>query len=84
MQLTQRALIASNKTVRPSPPTLTPYSMLTPFDRQSIRTAEDGLISFQFMIPLASPSRRDNEKRSVTDLSGFVEFLCVPLEEEVG
>jgi len=52
---------------------------------QSIRTAEDGLISFQYMIPLAVLTRSyGGEKKTQTDLSGFVEFLCVPLEEEVG
>ncbi|KAL8278047.1 hypothetical protein RQP46_009507 [Phenoliferia psychrophenolica] len=42
--------------------------------KTSIRTADDGLISFQFMIPLG---RRGGESNN-----GFVEFLCVPLDDE--
>ncbi|KAM0747330.1 Rad1-domain-containing protein [Meredithblackwellia eburnea MCA 4105] len=42
--------------------------------KTSIRTADDGLISFQFMIPM--------NRRGTDNKYGFVEFLCVALDEE--
>lgn len=38
-------------------------------NKQSIRTAEDGLISFQFMVPLSARAKAGDGKE------GFVEFL---------
>ncbi|KAK4053338.1 checkpoint clamp complex protein Rad1 [Microbotryomycetes sp. JL221] len=42
----------------------------------SIRTQDDGIMSFQFMIPMTS--KRKNPEAS----HGFVEFLCVALDDE--
>lgn len=67
IQLTTKALIASTKTVSPSLfPLFLPFLNL--WNHQSIRTAEDGLVSFQLMIPLW------RGKGGVSH-EGFVEFL---------
>ncbi|TNY21469.1 Rad1/Rec1/Rad17 [Rhodotorula diobovata] len=44
----------------------------------SIRTDEEGLISLQFMIPLSPRGARASVAEGKI---GFVEFLCVPLDE---
>ncbi|KAM0787227.1 hypothetical protein ACM66B_006465 [Microbotryomycetes sp. NB124-2] len=44
--------------------------------KTSIRTQDDGLMSFQFMIPLAS------KRKNIENSYGFVEFLCVALDDE--
>ncbi|BGP21082.1 checkpoint clamp complex protein Rad1 [Rhodosporidiobolus nylandii] len=89
LQLTKSALSASVKTVfclsrRYSPPALTCCSSSSrdapPLPaHQSIRTSQHGLVSFQFMIPL---SARGPKASLQEDRVGFVEFLCLPLDEE--
>lgn len=68
IQLTQKALAASTKTV--SSPWGLGWTRTDEIPLQSIRTDADGLVSFQFLIPMAK-GKADNK-------IGFVEFVVGP------
>lgn len=65
IQLINKALLASTKTV--SSPLRAHLTRTDEIPSQSIRTAADGLISFQFMVPMA--------KGKAGEKHGFVEFI---------
>lgn len=76
--LTRHALNVSMKTVRPLSPSLARgprahWARL--FFPQSIRTNDQGLVSFQFMIPMSTRGPKASMKEGKI---GFVEFLVSP------